>query len=326
MTEIFRQAFAQAASDKLIDKPELLQLRQIKNELQKSAPGSEAARVAARTLQSLDSYQGTTRVNQPIAQSDGKPLYYDFKFTPTYSENELVPGKTPLEVVSNLSQGDELAETKQDNVRCAAATVLNAYLLLGGKFENLPNKLGLKLESAELTYANAHRVQEAIYLKANVNGGEGLNISDSNRYDFETGRITRPEVVGESRIAANLIGLKTHALMGPTREKMTEREPAVKAYLSQNAKAVFYLTVQGGPPVRAPQDYEKYNHAVTVYHEKGQFYLLDTGVNDNGAGRAMKRLNPIEVKELLYDNKGYVFGLSFPEPSPANTSGPAGKP
>ncbi|MBT9546482.1 MAG: hypothetical protein IV090_13920 [Candidatus Sericytochromatia bacterium] len=326
MTEIFRQAFVQAASDKLIDKPELNQLRQIKNDLQKTAPGSEPARVAARTLQSLDSYTGTTRVNQPIAQADGKPLYYDFKFTPTYGEAEAVPGKTPLEIVSHLSQGDELAETKQDNVRCAAATVLNAYLLLGGKFEDLPAKLGLKLESSDLTYGNAHRVQEAIYLKANVNGGDGLNISDSNRYDFQIGRITRPEVVGESRIAANLLGLKTHALMGPTREKMTEREPAVKAYLAQNPKAVFYLTVQGGPPVRAPQEYDKYNHAVTVYHEKGKFYLLDTGVNDNGAGRAMKPLNPAQVKELLYDNKGYVFGLSFAEPASQATTGATGKP
>jgi hypothetical protein len=199
--------------------------------------------------------------------------------------------------------------------------VLNAYLLLGGKFEELPSKLGLKPEHSDLTYANVHRVQEALYLKANVNGGEGLNISDSNRYDFQTGRITRPEVVGESRIAANLLGLKTHALMGPTREKMTEREPAVKAYLAQNPKAVFYLTVQGGPPVRAPQEYEKYNHAVSVYHEKGKFFLLDTGVNDNGAGRAMKPLNPTEVKELLYDNKGYVFGLSFAEPAPQGATG-----
>jgi hypothetical protein len=326
MTEIFRQAFAQAASDKLIDKPELQQLRQIKNDLQKTAPGSEAARVAARTLQSLDSYQGTTRVNQPIAQTDGKPMYYDFKFTPTYGENERVPGNTPLEIVANLSQGDELADTKQDNVRCAAATVLNAYLLLGGKFEDLPSKLGLKLDSSELTYANAHRVQEALYNKANINRSDGLNISDSNRYDFDTGRITRPEVVGESRIAANLLGLKTHAMMGPTREKMTEREPAVKAYLAQNPKAVFYLTVQGGPPVRAPQDYEKYNHAVALYHDKGQFYLLDTGVNDNGANRAMKRLNPAEVKELLYDNKGYVFGLTFAEPSSPSANGTTGKP
>lgn len=314
MTELFRPAFAQAAADKVLDRSELLQLRTLKNQLQKTAPASEETRVAARALQSLDTYKSTTRLNHPIQQADGKPIYYEFQFTPTYSEKELVPGKTPLEIVSNLSQGDSLADTPSDNVRCAASTLINAYLLLGGDFARLPAKLGLPAETSTLTYENAHRVQEALYTQANVQGAKGLNISDSNRYDYGTGRITKPEIVGESRIAAGKIGLKTHALMGPTRDTMSKREAAVKDFIAKHPKAPMYVTVHGGGPrVTAPQDLEKLDHAVTVYHEAGKFYLLDTGVNDNGAGRAMRQLNSAEVKELLYDNPGYVFGLSLAE-------------
>ncbi len=313
MTEIFRPAFAQAAADKVIDRSELLKLRELNQQLQKNAPSSEEARVAKRTLQSLDQYQGTTQLNQPVQQAEGKPVFYAFSFLPTYSEKEPVPGKTPLEKVSNLSQGDALPDTVSDNVRCAAATILNAYLLLGGDFAKLPGKLGLPPETSSLTYENAHRVQEALYTQANVQGGQGLNISDSNRYEYGTSRITKPEIVGESRIAATKIGLKTHALMGPTRETMSQRETAVKAFIAKHPKAPMYVTVQGGPRVRAPQDIQKLNHAVTVYHEAGKFYLIDTGVNDNGAGRAIRQLQASEVKELLYDNPGYVFGMTLEE-------------
>lgn len=316
MTEVFRPAFAQAAADKLIDRSELQQLRELKSQLQKTAPGSEEARVASRTLQNLDSYKGTTRVNQPVQQADGKTVYFDFSLTPTYSEKERIPGKNRLEIVANLSQGDSLPDTIEDNSRCAASTLVNAYLLLGGDFAALPDKLGLKLDNHDLTYENVHRVQEALYTQANVQGGKGLNIADSNRYEPGTGRITRPEIVGESRIAANKLGLTTHALMGPTRETMTQREQAVKDFIAKYPKAPMYVTVHGGPPVTAPADFEKYDHAVTIYHEKGKFYLLDTGVNDNGASRALSVLSPDRVKELLYDNKGFVFGLSLPEAAP----------
>lgn len=313
MTEVFRPAFAQAAADKVIDRSELLHLRTLKTQLQKTAPGTEETRVAARTLQSLDAYTGTSRLNQPVQQADGKPMYYEFSFTPTYSEKDLIPGKTPLEIVSHLSQGDSLADTPSDNVRCGASALLNAYLLLGGEFAKLPAKLGLPAETSSLTFENAHRVQEALYTQANVQGGKGLNIADSNRYEPGSGRITRPEIVGESRIAAGKIGLKTHALMGPTRDTMSKREAAVKDFIAKHPKAPMYVTVKGGARVSAPQDREQLDHAVTVYHEAGKFYLLDTGVNDNGAGRAMRQLSPADVKELLYDNPGYVFGLSLEE-------------
>lgn len=314
MSEIFSTAFSRIAADKLIDKTELGQLRELNQQLQKTAPGSDEAKAAARTLQTLDQYKSETRLNQPVKQPDGKTVYFDFTLSPLYSESELIPGKTPLEQVANLSQGDLLADTKQDNVRCAAATILNAYLLLGGKFEELPAKLGLSAEHAEMTYANAHRIQEALYLQANVNGGTGLNISDSNRYDYQTGQVTRPEVVGESRIAANKLGMKTHALMGMHKDTLYKREQALNNYLKEHPQAVFYVTVKGGPPVTAPADYEKYDHAVTVYHDKGNFYLLDTGVNDNGGNKALSKLNRDRVKELLYENRGYVVGLTFETP------------
>lgn len=313
MTEIFRAAMHQAAADKVIDRHELQALRALKNDLQKQAPRSEDAQLAARTLKTLDSYSGTVKLNQPMGKAEGKTVYLDFELTPTYAEKDRIPGKTPLEIVANISQGDSLSDTRDDNSRCAAATLINAYLLLGGDFTALPAKLGLKLDSPDLTYENVHRLQEALYQQANVQGGKGLNISDSNRYDWNTGRITRPEIVGESRIAATKLGLTTHALMGSTRDTMHLREQAVKAFIAQNPKAPMYVTVAGGPPVSAPADLDKYNHAVTIHHENGKFYLFDTGVNDNGASRAMRVLSAPEVKSLLYENKGYVFGLTLPE-------------
>ncbi len=311
MSELFSAAFSKVAADKLVDRTELGQLRELKNHLQKTVPGSDEAKVAARTLQSLDQYKSQQLINHPVKQPDGKTVYFDFTISPLYSESELVPGKNPLEQVANLSQGDLLADTKQDNYRCAASTVLNAYLLLGGKFENLPAKLGLSVEHAEMTYANVHRVQEALYLQANINGGNGLNTSYSNRYDFQNGKVLLAEIVGESRIAAGKLGLKTHALTGNNRDSLNQRTHAVNAFLQANPQAAIYLTVKGGPPVTAPRDFEKYDHAVTLYHDKGKFYLLDTGVNDNGGNKALTKLSPERVKELLYENQAYVFGLTL---------------
>ena len=87
----------------------------------------------------------------------------------------------------------------------------------------------------------------------------------------------------------------------------------MKAFIAEHPKAPMYVTVAAGLRVSAPDDLDKYNHAVTIYHEKGQFYLLDTGFDENGAGHALRKLNQAEVKELLYENKGFVFGLSLDE-------------
>lgn len=314
MTEVFRPAFAQAAADKVIDRTELLQLRALKDQLQKSEPGSEPARSAVKALQGLDAYTGKTRLNHPVNQPEGQTLYYEFVLTPTYSESELVPGKTPLEIVSNLSQGDSLSDTAFDNERCSASALVNAYLLLGGDFAALAGKLGLPAEAKTLTYENAHRAQEALYTQANINRSKGLNIGENNRYAPGSSRIIRPEIVGESRIAAQKIGMKTHALMGATRETMSLREAAVRDFIAKHPKAPMHVAVKAGPPVSAPADFEQYDHAVTIYHEQGKFYLLDTGVNDNGASRAMRQLKPHEVKELLFESKGFVFGLTLDQP------------
>ena len=76
-----------------------------------------------------------------------------------------------VEAIANISQNDKLSSTFNDNNRCGAASMINAYLLLGGSFADAAGKFNLE---KDFTYKNVHLLQEKLYEYANSDNKAGL--------------------------------------------------------------------------------------------------------------------------------------------------------
>lgn len=258
-----------------------------------------------------------------------------FEFTPTYSENEKIEGETPFEIVSNISQNDSLTETKTDGSRCAPSSLLNAYLLMGGKFEDLAKKFEI---DPELTYKNIHLMQDKLYTIGNTDDKEGFSAGrpsalqyDIDKSDKILGKKT-PIKKGELEILAKKMGFDVKELIGLTEEvddkgfKLTDITKSVDKFFKDNPNGTISIGVNledssktTDPSIFIGKNNVKLNkpkglsanHSVLVFKEKGEFYLADTGGLTNGNKSSITKMTPKDVNDLLYTNRSNVFTLTL---------------
>lgn len=305
----FIRRFQSAVQDHVLNRQEIQDLRAAHKALQKEAPSEYDTRLGGQILQTLDTYTETTRLNYTIPIG-AHQVMYDFKLTPHYSESELLPGVTLSEKLSHLAQSDALNQTHSDSHRCAAASLISAYLLTGGSLSSLGHKLGVS-QTPQMSYEFLHLAQDALYNLGNTNGSNGLSQSVSYRYRGDT--LTSTTASGEVANAAQALGMKVEALLGTTRSGLYQRKETVDAFFQKNPRGALvvgtYMDINSGD-LSAPSEAQPVNHAVLVFKEFGKIYLLNSGLGNNGLGDKRIALTPSQFKDLVYNTSGSVFGLS----------------
>lgn len=309
MGNIFRKELIQASSDGVLDKAEWQALKKTAEAVKANEPKSADAHLANQVMPFLDSVQVQTRIGYTLNGPDKTQL--QFNFTPHYSESEPVPGRTPREQLNYISQRDTLPETNDEGNRCAAASMLNAFLLLGGSFSDAASRLGLPSQQREMTFGNVHRAQEALYDFAS--GGSSAGLSVELQQTHLNGQLLSVELQGDIVKAAQKMGLKATALHGKTPDTFHQREEAVKNLFYRNPSAVILVGVnlnQQTGALSTPDGQMPENHFVTVFRDQGKYYLADTGASDNGKGNAVRELSTDQLKTFVYQTPGSVLGIS----------------
>lgn len=309
MGNIFRTGFIQASQDGVLDKAEWQALKKTAETVQTEQPQSPDAKLAQKALAFLDKIQIETQINYQLQASDKTEL--KFTFTPHYSESERVPGRTPREQVNHIAQSDTLPETDDDGNRCAAASMLNAFLLMGGSFAEAAQRLGLASDQRDMTFGNVHRAQEALYDAASGGQHAGLTVEIERSYLNE--ELTSLELSGSVVRAAHKLGLKATALTGKTKSTQDQREEAVKQLFYRNPNAVILVGVHLNPQsgvLSPPNGTLSENHFVTVFRDQGTYFLADTGASDNGKGNAVQALSPEQLKRFVYQGPGSAIAVS----------------
>lgn len=300
----FRDTLISAAQDHVIDRREWQELRAMG---QKSiANRDKEAWMARQVIPYLDQFKRTTEIKYGIP---GAAL--QFSFTPTYSELDELPGKTAVEQVSNVAQRDTLSETNDDTNRCGAGALLNAWLLLGGQFGEAAERLGLSATQRNLTYQNLHLAQEALYDSANTDGSDGLTSSFS--FSHRRGTIVSTTLTQEVAAAVNKLGLKANVLVGETKETLHQRQGNVEKFFAQNPQGVLmagiHLDTTSGDLTSVSAE-NPMNHFVLVHREGQDYYLVDTGASDNGAGNSRRKLDADQMKGFIFQTSAHVMGLT----------------
>lgn len=297
----FRSTLIQLSQDGVIDRLDLTRLKQTAAQARK---GSDDAWTAKQVLGFLDKYREATHIRYGIP---GQTL--EFEFTPAYAESDLIPGESTLEKLKNVSQSDTLSETDDDHQRCGAASLINAWLLLNGSFEEVNQKLGL--ERSELTYGNLHRAQESLFDKSNSDGQGGLRSSYS--YSYSGDAVHNVTLGGEAAEAIRVLGLKAEPLTGKTVSGFDFRKESVTSFWQKQPQGILltgvYLDTDSGE-LQSPDQEHPQNHFVTIFKEGSSYYLLDTGASDNGLGNSLHELSAQQLEGFVYQSSGHVIGLS----------------
>lgn len=309
MGNIFRKELIQASNDGVLDKREWQALKKTAETVKAEQSKSDDAQLASQVVPFLDSFQSQTRIGYTLNGPEKTKL--QFTFAPHYSESELVPGRTPREQVNYIAQRDNLPETNDESNRCGAASMLNAFLLLGGSFSEAASRLGLPSDQREMTFGNVHRAQEALYDFASGGSNQGLSVELLKTH--LNGQLQSVELQGDIVKAAQKMGLKATALHGKTSDTFDQREEAVKNLFYRNPSAVLLVGVnlnQHSGTLSSPAENQPENHFVTVFRDQGKFYVADTGASDNGKGNAVRELSAEQIKAFVYQSSGSVLGIS----------------
>lgn len=307
MSEIsFKNSFIELAKDNLIDKKDLSELQNIaKNTKIKDKE------LANHVINNLNRYKDTTKLSYSLNDPIGKTQQINFTFTPTYSEDEKIPGQNILEIVSNISQSDNLNETNDDGNRCAVGSLVNAYLVMGGDFKNIADSFSI---NSDMTYKNVHLLQEKIYDTANTDSRSGIKSGLSYSYNPTNGKITNIKYEGELSQVTAKIGVEMKPIAGPTIQDLYNRKDSVADFMKNNPKGVFqvgvHMDVNNGdlftPTADKPQ-----NHAILAFKKDEKYYLLDTGTTTNGDNRGLREINKDTFSAFVERTGGTVYGLSM---------------
>lgn len=304
----FTKKFIEFASEGYLDKNKFQYLKELAN----SNKIQNRDRYAARqTIKNLSKFTERIRLQYTIEDiNNKKTTKLDFVFTPTYSENEKISGKNIYEMISNISQKDNLNETKADDDRCGTASLLNAYLIMGGNFEKLTKEFGLK---NIITYKNIHLLQEKLYNIANIDKKSGI-YSGFKYKTFFNGYITDIRPSGEIVFASDKIGIEVMPLIGKTLDTIDEKKEAIEDFFQKKPNGVLqvgvYLELKNGKLLK-PTSNKEQNHFITVFKLNNDYYLSDTSPVNNGDGKNIKKLTKQELKDLLYNTSGIINGLSL---------------
>lgn len=263
-------------------------------------------------LSYLKRHRNLTRLKYKY-RKQGRLYTMNFVFSPTYSESQRIPGNQTRTVLSHISQHDNLKETREDGNRCGAATLLNAYYYLHYDFHGAFQKLGITPQySVSVTYKDIHLAQEKLYTYANTDRQAGLVAGTKYSY-YSSGAIFNVRPHGEILRGATLLGLKLHPLMGPTQQQAYQRSSTVEQFWKKHRRGALMVGVHLNPQsgkLSVPTSFNAQNHFVLVLKDRGRYYLLNTGVVNNGDGSALKSLSQNEVKSFIYNTNGIVHGVT----------------
>ncbi len=305
-TTPFESTLKTYLSDRILDGPEYQQLQKLPGRLHLNGQDQQ---LAFALLELLDQQKGPAGIDFTFASQK-----YRFYFEPFYSEQGILQGKTRREVLSKISQGDMLIQTQGDNSRCAPSSLLSAHYLVYGNFQTAFNRLNI--HSDRTTYQLIHIAQERLYNHANMDQRSGLSPAYQLKYNRKTGQITKIEVAGEIRRAADLMALRLLPLAGSNIKTLSQRQSAVQAFIRQYPDAPLLVSVymdlktgQLHPPQRGKTDD---NHAVLVFKESGRYWLINSGTPYNGRGDALIALSPTDLNRFVFQTQGEVYGITRP--------------
>jgi hypothetical protein len=195
-----------------------------------------------------------------------------------YAETDPLPGADMPTRLAHVSQLDLLADTTGDHERCSCAAALTGYLLLGGSFPDVAARFGI---GPELTFANVHRVQEALLRAANVDGeANGVLGSVVPEYDGDD-RLTGWHLNDKDEFHHVLAALDLTAepLLGPTRARRSDRSAGLAAALAAGEPTVFVFGCHGGMAdgaIAPPDATHEANHYALAYVAGGRSWLFDS--------------------------------------------------
>ncbi|WP_396624542.1 S9 family peptidase [Luteitalea sp.] len=225
-------------------------------------------------------------------------------------ETDTLSTSSPLARVAYLTQLDRLDDTRSDDARCGAAASLNAFVLLGGSIDTVARLFGLPPDH---TIATAHRVQERLYLHADVDGVAGA-IGSTKPVTDASGAIvsSRRSASDEFHRMLDVLGLDAEPLFGVTLATVAERDRAVHEYLRRNAHAVFIVGAdadlgKGARPSRAPTAGSA-NHYIVVARVDGAWQKVDSWYRPGQ--RTVSRLTEAEVRGFLHRTPVTPWGIT----------------
>lgn len=304
-TDILQARIQAMLTDKALDRGEYIALQTFPlNEL-----SIQEREFHAHFLKFLKLYTQRTRVHYRYNLTPQRQIKLNFTFVPTYSESDRVSGDSPLEVLSHISQNDILPTSKNAHLRCGAASLLSAHYLLYGSFDQAFRTLGLESDRP-LNYRTIHRAQEMLYQQVKPEDRRGMVA----RYKYKVnanGEIYNVRSGGDIQEAAALMNLRNDTLLGPSKARFYAREDIVKNYWQQYPNATLLVGVhlnQGS--VSPPDDTHPQNHYVLVFNSANQVYLYNSGVWDNAAGSALKKLTAQELNQYVYHTRGSINALT----------------
>ena len=308
----FTSSFIYAASDGVIDQREYIELYQKANRVINSDPDSIDSQIAEQVITFLNKQNKKIKVIYKIPKTEESSVAKElnFIFAPTYSEDDFIKGNSLIDVISNISQDDLLPYTDNDADRCGSASLLDAYFLLGGRFDNIASKLNL---SSDFTYKNIHLAQEKLYNSANTDNKAGLTAGQNIKYNIFTGKVTKASAIGEILNVANMLNIKISPLVSPYIDDKSEKKDEVVEFFKKNPNGMLlvgvYLREDG--VVFAHNRTNEQNHFILIFKYNDTFYMANTGTNTNGDGSAVKELSVSQLIILVYNNDGDINSLSL---------------
>jgi len=302
----FREKFIEISQkDGDIDKLDLKYLKSIAND--DTLSDTEFAK---DTIKNLSKYKKRIKLEYNLFNPNNHQhqIIY-FTLTPTYSEFEKIAGKNIKEIISNISQRDNLKETVGDGDRCASASMINSYLLLGGNFSFLAKKFNV---GSELTYRNVHLLQEKLYNYGNLDKSPGI-YSGYKYSSYSDGNIFNIRPSGEITILAQGAGIKVTPIIGDTKQNINSRKNQVLKFFKNNPISTIqsgvYLDIQTGDILK-PRNESEQNHVITIFKYNNDIYFSDSGNVDNGDFNNARKMSNYELNELVYNTPGIVMGLT----------------
>ena len=224
-------------------------------------------------------------------------------------ETDTLSTASPLARVAYLTQLDRLDDTRSDEARCSAAASLNAFVLLGGSIDSVARLFGLPLDH---TIGTAHRVQDRLYLHADVDGVAGV-LGSTKPVTDATGAIVaaRRSAGDEFHRVLDVVGLRAEPLFGATLKTVGVRDSAVNAYLRTRENAVFIVGAdadlsRGARPSRAPTAASA-NHYIVIARLNRAWYKVDSWYR--AGQRTVSPLTEAEVRGFLHRTPVTPYGV-----------------
>jgi hypothetical protein len=313
-------AFAQADSfadllinlstDGVLDRQDYLKIKQEAKNI--NGMSEEDKQLASHFLKFISKHKQFVRITYRFYRSSKDATRLDFFFAPNYTEAEQIAGTTWQEVLSHISQNDTLSETHQDRYRCGASALLSAHFLLKQEFASAFELLGVPLKLPRPTYQEVHLAQEALYNYANTDNQPGL-VSAVRYAIYPDGSISNPVSEGEIQRGADLLKLKLEPLIGKTRKTIYQRKDVIQRFWRKNPQGVLlvgvYLNENSGD-IFPPAPGKVQNHFILVFRQGNDYFWVNSGVSDNGGGKALKKLSSSDLTRYLYTTSATLQGAT----------------